>query len=377
MSYSNVMLLQQRNISVTEEQFRIQIKMRICSEVFLDRYSILCYWRFTVSRRILILNTGGTLSSVMKENGIAPGLSTLDMQKELHIVSGDTNLQIEDFCSLDSANIFPEDWSLLAKRISDVRNEYDGIVVIHGTDTLAYTSSMLSFMLNNINIPVVITGSQLSIKDPIADAMENLRCAIHMAASGVSGVFVAFNRKVILGCRASKVRSLSFDAFESINYPNVATISSLGMSINSEAVPVRSGVFRLSSSYSKEVCMLKMFPGIHRSLLEMLSNQGYKGLYIEAYGIGGMPFLKHDFISTLEKIINNGMTVVVGTQCRYEGSKMDVYETGRRALEIGALQAGDMTSEAALTKLMWILGMTDNANEIRDYFTINLAGERI
>nr|MCR5581625.1 asparaginase domain-containing protein [Pseudobutyrivibrio sp.] len=150
-----------------------------------------------MSRNILIINTGGTLSSVMKESGLAPGLSTQDMRRELHIVSGDTNFEIEDFCALDSANIFPEDWSRLAEHISSMRNDYDGIVVIHGTDTLAYTSSMLSFMLQNINIPVVITGSQLSITNPVADAMENLRCAIHMAASGRPGVFVAFNRKVI------------------------------------------------------------------------------------------------------------------------------------------------------------------------------------
>ena len=195
-----------------------------------------------MSRNILIINTGGTLSSVMKESGLAPGLSTMDMKKELHIVSGDTNFEIEDFCALDSANIFPEDWSRLAEHISGVRNDYDGIVVIHGTDTLAYTSSMLSFMLQNINIPIVITGSQLSITNPVADAMENLRCAIHIASSGRAGVFVAFNRKVMLGCRASKVRSLSFDAFESINYPNVAEISSLGMNIDDNTIPVRNGV---------------------------------------------------------------------------------------------------------------------------------------
>ncbi|SKB83830.1 L-asparaginase [Lachnospiraceae bacterium] len=328
-----------------------------------------------MKKKILIINTGGTLSSVMKENGLAPGLSTHDMQKELHIVSGETVLEIEDFCALDSANIFPEDWSALALHISELRNDYDGIVVIHGTDTMAYTSSMLSFMLQNINIPVVLTGSQLSITNPVADAMENCRCAIHMAASGMPGVFVAFNRKVMLGCRASKVRSLSFDAFESINYPYVAKISSLGMSIEKAVIPERKGVFQLANNYSTKVCMLKMFPGIHRSLLESIAEQGYKGIYLEAYGIGGVPFLKHDFISTLEKLISNGMTVLVGTQCRYEGSKMDIYETGRRTLEVGALQAHDMTSEAALTKLMWILGMTDNAGEIRDYFSINMSGE--
>ena len=328
-----------------------------------------------MSRKILIINTGGTLSAVMKKNGLIPGLSIHDMQKELKMVSGDTDIEIEDFCSVDSANIFPEDWCALAQKISDCRNDYDGIVVIHGTDTLAYTSSMLSFMLRNINIPVVITGSQLSITNPVADAMENCRCAIHMAASQIPGIFVAFNRKVILGCRASKVRSLSFDAFESINYPNIATISSLGMKIETAAVPERTGIFKLANTYSDKVCMIKMFPGIHRSLIESIAEQGYKGLYIEAYGIGGMPFLKHDFIGALDKVIQNGMTVVVGTQCRYEGTKMDVYETGRRTLEIGALEAHDMTCEAALTKLMWILGMTDDPSEIRDYYTINMAGE--
>ncbi|MCR5544944.1 MAG: asparaginase [Lachnospiraceae bacterium] len=328
-----------------------------------------------MSKKIRIINTGGTLSSVMKRNGLLPGLSIHDMEEELQMISGDTDVEIEDFCSLDSANIFPEDWSALAKRISEIRNDYDGIVVIHGTDTMAYTASMLSFMLRNIGIPVVITGSQLSITNPVADAMENLRCAIHMAASRNPGVFLAFNRKVMLGCRASKVSSLSFDAFESINYPNIATISSLGMKIDTSLIPDRTGIFQLSNDYSNKVCMIKMFPGIHRSFIESIANQGYKGLYIEAYGIGGMPFLKHDFIGTLEKIIKNGMTVVVGTQCRYEGTKMDVYETGKRAIEIGALEARDMTSEAALTKLMWILGMTQNVEEIRDYYSINVAGE--
>ncbi len=328
-----------------------------------------------MSKKILIINTGGTLSAVMKKNGLIPGLSIHDMQSELQMVSGDTDIEIEDFCSLDSANIFPEDWSSLAQRISECRNDYDGIVVIHGTDTLAYTSSMLSFMLRNIGIPVVITGSQLSIINPVADAMENLRCAIHMAASHIPGVFVAFNRKVMLGCRVSKVRSLSFDAFESINYPNIATISSLGMKIDTKAVPERTGIFKLTNTYSDKVCMIKMFPGIHRSFIESIAEQGYKGLYIEAYGIGGMPYVNHDFIGAVEKLIRGGMTVVVGTQCRYEGTKMDVYETGKRALEIGALEAHDMTGEAALTKLMWILGMTDDVSEIRDYYSINVAGE--
>ena len=299
-----------------------------------------------MSKKVLIMNTGGTLASVAKEHGLTPGLTTESMMRELHVVAGEALLTTQEFSSRDSANIFPEDWANLAKEISRQRGCFDGIVVIHGTDTLAYTSSMLAFMLQNIDIPVVITGSQLSISNPVADAMENLRCAIYMAQSGSPGVFVAFNRKVILGCRASKVRSLSFDAFDSINCENVAEISSIGMKINKRMLQKKKGVFRLQNRYCQDVAVIKMFPGIHREVLQMYAERGYKAI-----------------------------TVLVGTQCRFEGSNLEVYETGRLALDAGAIQTYDMTSEAAVTKLMWVLGQTEDPEEIREYFRLSLCGE--
>ena len=328
-----------------------------------------------VKKRILIINTGGTLSSVNSEHGLSPGLSSREILDELRMVSKNLELETEDFCSLDSANIFPEDWAALAVKIGQVYKNYEGIVIIHGTDTLAYTASMLSFMLQNIPVPVVITGSQLSISHPVADAMENCRCAIHMAASGYPGVFAAFNRKVMLGCRTSKIRSMSFDAFDSANYPNVAEISALGLHIKKELLPEKKGVFRVQPDYSDKVFLLKLYPGIEPSILTLLQEQGYRGVYIEGFGLGGMPFLKHDFASAVRKAVENGMTVLAGSQCPYEGSNLSVYETGLLALKNGVLQAYDMTAEAAVTKLMWVLGQTDQAEEIRDYFQTNLVRE--
>ncbi len=328
-----------------------------------------------MSKKILIINTGGTLSSVMKENGMAPGLSTDDMLSELRMISGDADLAFDDFLSLDSANILPHDWVSLADKIAQEQAKYDGIVVIHGTDTLAYTSSMLSFMLSNITIPVVITGSQLSMKHPVADAMENCRLAIYMACEGYPGVFVAFNRKVILGSRASKVRTLSFDAFESINYPCVAEVSSLGLKVNEAAIPARHGIFKVKTDISESVGVIKMYPGIKSSVLSSIAKARYKGVYIEAFGLGGMPFRDDDFIGALKELIDAGVAVLVGTQCRYEGSNLNIYETGKRAKEIGVMEAFDMTTEAAVTKLMWALGQTDDMDEVREYFKVSLCGE--
>ena len=328
-----------------------------------------------MQKRILIINTGGTLSSVKSSRGLIPGMSSEDILDELRIVSKNLELETEDFCSLDSANIGPEEWMNLAKMIALRSYDYHGIVVIHGTDTLAYTSAMLSFMLQNIPIPVVVTGSQLSIANPVADALENCRCGIHMAASGYPGIFVAFNRKVMLGCRASKVRTMSFDAFESINYPYVGEISSLGLRVFEKNLVEKKGIFKPQTTYSDKVALLKLYPGISPELLDMYYEKGYRAVYIEGFGLGGMPFLNNDFIGKVGEVIEKGMLVLAGSQCRYEGSNLSVYETGRRALEKGVIQAYDMTTEAAMTKLMWVLGQTSDLREMKKYFSMSITGE--
>lgn len=330
-----------------------------------------------MKKKILIITTGGTLASTAGKEGLEPQLNSKDILNRIDGITSHFEVEFLELFSMDSSNMQPEEWKLLAETIYDEHLRYDGVVVIHGTDTMAYTSSALSYMLRNIAIPVVLTGSQLSIANPLADAVENCRSAIHMAGSGVSGIFVAFNRKIILGCRASKLRTVSFDAFESINMDNVAVINSNGLEFTGALshIPRHDESCVLKTNVSDKVFLLKLIPGTNPDIFEMISKMGYRGIYIEAFGIGCIPFLNRDLTDKIKKAIDNGITVLVGTQCLYDGSNLEIYQAGQKILGLGVISAGNMTSEAAVTKLMWVLGQTQDREEIKKYFESDLVGE--
>ena len=190
-------------------------------------------------KKLLVLATGGTIASEPGENGLQPELSAAELVRQsLHNVTGCT-IHCRDILSLDSSNIQPEEWQLIARQTAEACRDYDGIVITHGTDTMAYTASALTYMLRGVPIPVVLTGSQLPLVHPLSDAPDNLRCAAAMAASGIPGVFLAFDRKVMLGCRGVKVRTSGFDAFESINYPPVARVTGAGLELHRELIPAQ------------------------------------------------------------------------------------------------------------------------------------------
>lgn len=329
-----------------------------------------------MKKKILVLATGGTIASKHSSEGLVPGMSISQIITMVTGLNDTYDITAKDILNLDSSNIQPEEWQFIAKNIYDEYGNYDGIVVTHGTDTMAYTTSVLSYMLHGIHIPVVFTGSQLPVMHPLTDAIDNLRCALAFAATGIGGVYIAFNRKIIFGCRAVKVRTSNFDAFESVNCPAVATINSEGLKINYNVLPQAiSNQFELRDKICTDVFLIKLTPGFNPQIFDMLLEMDYKGIVIEAFGAGGIHFIHRDLIAKLEKLISHNIPVVVSSQCLYESSDLSIYQAGKKALKSGVIPANDMTTEAAVTKLIWALGQTDDMQEIRQMFATNLSGE--
>ncbi len=324
-------------------------------------------------KKILLLTTGGTIASTPGGEGLEPQRSDV-MERELNQLRTYYDITVMDVMCLDSSNIQPEQWITIARSIFENRAGYDGIVVSHGTDTMAYSASAVTFMLPGIDLPVVFTGSQLPLADILSDGPDNLRTAFAMAASGQSGVYLAFDRKIMLGCRAVKVRASGFSAFESINARYAGTVSNQGLVLDHAVLPRLQGQPRLLCDISRDVFLLKLTPGLNPAIFDMLRAMGYRGIVIEAFGLGGIDVLSSS-LQLIRKAVEAGVSVVVTTQCLYDSSNLQVYQVGTKLLQLGVIQGRDMTSEAAMTKLMWALGQGMDQEQIKTLFQTSLAGE--
>ncbi len=324
-------------------------------------------------KRILLITTGGTIASLPGGEGLEPQRSDV-MERELNQLRTYYDITVEDVMCLDSSNIQPEQWQTIAAHIFERRQSFDGIVVSHGTDTMAYSASAVTFMLPGIDRPVVFTGSQLPLADILSDGPDNLRTAFAMAASGKPGVYLAFDRKIMLGCRAVKVRASGFSAFESVNARYAGRVSNQGLVLDDAVLPKCAAAPQLLTAVSNDVFLLKLTPGLNPAIFDMLRDLGYKGIVIEAFGLGGIDVLSNS-LQGIRRAVEEGVSVVVTTQCLYDSSDLQVYQVGNKLLQLGVIQGRDMTSEAAMTKLMWALGQGMQPDQIKALFQTNLAGE--
>jgi L-asparaginase len=326
--------------------------------------------------KILLLTTGGTIASQLVHGGLSPALHGCDLLQSLGAGYGDCRFDCEDLLDLDSSNIQPEEWKLMAGRVFAALSDYDGIILTHGTDTLAYTAAALSFMLPNLPKSVVLTGSQLPIQSPLTDGVTNLYTAVEAVLHGITGVSVAFDRKILPGTRAVKVSTMGFDAFDAVNAGYLGQIFADGTRVFPLRPPGQTGgVCTLQDSLCTDVFLLKLLPGTRPDIFDALADMGYRGVVLEAFGAGGLHYLGRDLISRLRMLAERGVAVVVCSQCLYERCDLSIYEVGQRILEQGVIPGRDMTTEAAAVKLMWALGQTGSAEEVRRIFDRCYAGE--
>ena len=319
--------------------------------------------------KILIIYTGGTIGMRQDENGTLVPFDFNSIEEEFPSVR-QLNVDIEvdrKMTPIDSSNVTPARWAELARIIRDNYAECDGFVVLHGTDTMSYSASALSFMLENLAKPVVFTGSQIPMGIMRTDGRENLITAIEIAAARradgspvVPEVSLYFQNRLMRANRTSKLSAEALNAFDSCNYPPLAEVGVNIFYNNDDILRPRAGAerepLRISEAMDENVVIVKLFPGITElSLRSMLAIEGLKGVVLETFGTGNAP-TEEWFLRALADAIGRGITIIDVTQCRSGAVDMQLYETGLRLQKIGVVCGRDMTCEAAVTKLMWLLG---------------------
>ena len=351
-------------------------------------------------KHILLIATGGTIASAEDGNGLSPALTGEELARSVPEIEGLCELDIVQPMNIDSTNMRPADWLRIAEVIRENYDAHDGFVGLDGTDTMSYTAAALSYLIQDSPKPIVLTGSQQPMGNPFTDAKINLYQSLVYAVSDRSrDVSIVFGGYAIAGTRARKQRTMSFNAFNSINYPVLAylrqdkVICSGSAAVSAGpaecdctgggAARAADGALdepRFYTELNSRVCALKLTPGLTPDIFRLLKPD-YDAVILETFGMGGVPERGADGASYQEAIfdwVDSGRTVVMTTQVPEEGLDLGVYEVGRAYAEHpGILKGGDMTTEALVAKTMWALGQTRDADELQRLFYRPINHDRV
>lgn len=318
-------------------------------------------------KHILLITTGGTIASADSENGLTPALTSEELISHVPEIEKICRVSAVQLYSLDSTNMRPEYWLEISRYIRKVYDDFDGFVITHGTDTMAYAAAMLHYLIQNSLKPIILTGAQIPIEKRDTDARENLTDAFMYAADdSACGVHIVFGDKIIASTRARKTRTKSFNAFSSIDYPEIGFIrGSVKYYIREkiEGAPV------FYDEIDPSVIVVKLIPGMRADIFDYIADR-YRAVIIESFGVGGLPYYDNDeFVDKIEKLIAKGVRIVITTQVPHEGSDMGVYQVGLRIKQKYELpEAYDMTTEAVVAKVMWALPQCKTATEFSKLF---------
>ena len=306
-------------------------------------------------KKVLMLGTGGTIACVPSADGLVPALDGPAMIRVVTELEEVCAIETKQILNLDSSNLAPEHWRSIAEAVAANYTSYDGFVITHGTDTMAYTAAALSQMLCNCQKPVVLTGAQLPIQAEGSDAPNNIYHAFLAATSPLKGVALVFGDLVIHGAHAKKLYTQDFNGFASINREPLATISHNHLFWQKGALQgggYGEGEFSINTQLEIKIAVVKIIPGATPDILDYYVAKGYKGLIIEGFGAGGVPNGDNNWLPKLEQVLQQGIRVVCATQCLYDGVHLNTYPMGILAERLGAQSAGLDTLETSVVKLM-------------------------